>query len=136
MICLDQARVGNWVTERVGGVWTGVHEAAVGWESGGELVAGCMFEKYVLRRSIVAHLAVERLARGFVLAVFRYGFVQCQIRTAIAIVDSDNEKALALNKRLGFVEQCRLANAAKNGDLVIMTFDTSAYTALEERYGR
>jgi len=136
LICLDQPRVGAWVAKRVGGIWTGIHETAVGWQSGGELVAGCLFEKYVLRRSIVAHLAIERLSRGFILAVFRYGFVQCGIQTAIATVDSDNDKALALNKRLGFVEACRIPNAAKHGDMVIMTFDKAAYAAIEERYGR
>jgi len=37
------------------------------------------------------------------------------------LVDSTNEKALRFDKKLGFVEEARISNAARAGDLVILT---------------
>lgn len=135
MICAGD-EIGQWVVEKVGGAWTGVHETAIGWKVDGVIRCGCMFEKYTPSRSVVAHWAIDRFSRDFLLVCFRYAFLQLEVNCVIAVVDESNEKAMSLNKKIGFKECGRIPEAAQGGDLVIMNIDKIDYLRIENKYGR
>lgn len=121
MIVVDAAKVGPWVCERTGGQYDPACSSAIGWEQDGSLVAGVLYDHYN-GRSICMHVAIEKpVTRGYTRACFAYPFEQLGVQKVVGLVDSTNEKALRFDKALGFVEEGRIADAGKHGDLVFLT---------------
>lgn len=121
MIVVDKDRVGPWVCERTGGSYDPACAAAIGWEEGGELVAGTLYDMFN-GRSICMHVAVEKpVTRTFTRTCFDYPFNQLGVQKVIGLVDSTNDSALRFDRHLGFVEEARIADAGKTGDLVLLT---------------
>lgn len=121
MIVADAARIGPWVCARTGGTFEPGCSTAMGWEIDGELVAGVLFDQFN-GRSICMHVAAERpVTRSYTRACFSYVFNQLGVMKAIGLVDSTNAKALRFDSHLGFVEEARIKDAGKFGDLVILT---------------
>jgi L-amino acid N-acyltransferase YncA len=114
--------IGEWVFERTGGVFEPKASSTLGWENeDGRLTAGVVFDQYN-GRSLCMHVALERpLYRGFLRSCFRYAFDQLGVLKVIGLVDSKNEKALRLDRHLGFIEEAKIKDAGKTGDLIILT---------------
>lgn len=62
----------------------------------------------------------KAITREFVRTMFHYPFVQCNLQYLIALVDSSNERAMKLDKHVGFEEKMRIPNGALEGDLVML----------------
>jgi RimJ/RimL family protein N-acetyltransferase len=87
----------------------------------GKITAGVLYDMYN-GRSICMHVAVEKpVSRRFTQAAFFYPFEFLKVQKVMGLVDSTNEKALSFDRKLGFVEEARIADAGKYGDLVILT---------------
>lgn len=121
MIVFDKARIGPWVCERTGGVYEPASSSAIGMESGGRLVAGVLYDMFN-GRSVCMHVAAEKpFTRNFVRTCFDYAFKQLKVQKVIGLVDSTNDSALRLDLHLGFVEEARIKDAGKSGDLILLT---------------
>lgn len=124
MIVTDSARVGPWVCERTGGTWTPQDSTALGWEKDGKLVAGVVFDLYN-GASICIHVASDGskrwMTREFRRICFDYAFNQAKVKKIIGIVPSNNVEALRFDRKLGFVEEARIADAHPQGDLILLT---------------
>ena len=117
----QHGRVGRWVIERTGGTYTKEDTKAIGLEQDGKLVAGTIFNSS-FGNSVCIHLACDKsLTREFIWFCFYYAFDQLSVKKLIGMVDCTNEKALRLNKRLGFIRECVIKDGSRNGDMVIMT---------------
>lgn len=121
MIVTDKDRIGPWVCERTGGIYEPSTSTAIGWEIDGELVAGTLYDQFN-GRSICMHVAVEKpVTKTFTKACFEYPFKQLGVKKIIGLVDSTNESALRFDHHLGFVEEGRIKDAGKHGDLILLT---------------
>jgi len=118
----DKERVGDWVAQQVGQLssWGGYY--AMGAEKNGELVAGIVFNN-MTDSSATCHIAVskptkifsELLDHGFV-----YAFKTCGLLRLTGMVEASNEKALRLDKHIGFVEEAVMEKAGTGGQDIIV----------------
>lgn len=109
-------------------------------EENGRLRGGVIFTNYT-GVSIGMHMAGfdPRWAnREFLLICFDYAFSQLKVRLCVATVPSGNLRALEIDRRLGFVEQARVKDIFRDGDLVIMTMnkDQCRWLARGKRLGK
>jgi RimJ/RimL family protein N-acetyltransferase len=113
----DKERVGDWVAEQVGQRCTWGDYYAMGAEVNGELVSGIVFNGFN-ESNATCHIAcskpnklfLELLDHGFV-----YAFKTCGLRRLTGLVEADNDKALKLDKHIGFEEEAVLKQAGSEG---------------------
>ena len=128
--------VGHWVMGRIGGFFDPVCMSAIGWESAGRLVAGASFRDWN-GVSIEGQIAADRpLTRGFLFAIFDYPFRQLGARKIVATTSADHIRSIRLLRRLGFVEEACLRDAAPGGDLIIYTMRREACRFLGDHHGQ
>lgn len=122
MIVTDKSWIGHWVCERTGGTFDPECCAAIGWmQDDGTLSAGTLYDQFN-GRSICMHVAAVRsVTRTFVKTCFDYAFNQLGVQKVIGMVDSTNDSALRFDLHLGFVEEARIKDAGKFGDLILLT---------------
>lgn len=112
--------VAQWVYERVGGSLS-AHDQGIGWQQEGKIVAGVAYQGYT-GGNIFVHQAVDvRPPRKYWWAVTDYPFNKLKCDRITGLVDSTNQRALALNKHVGFKVEATLEKAGRNkSDLVVM----------------
>ena len=123
MIITDrQEELGRWMADRIGGTYTDGKTVYIGYTKNDQIVCGTSFSQYN-GKSITVEMAVDnkRLNIVFLKFSFWYPFCQIGVNKLIAMVDSSNLTALKLDKHMGFVEEGRIKDAAKGGDLIILT---------------
>ena len=96
-----------------------------------EIVCGSAFDGYN-GSSVQIHVALKpgaRMTLEWIRAVFDYCFNKLKVKKIIGIVDSGNPQALRFDKHIGFVEEAVIKDAAKYGDihLLSMTRDQCKY---------
>ena len=77
-----------------------------------------------LGRTCCMHVVVnkpEYVTRQMVRQAFEFPFITCGCEVVVGLVDSTNDAALDFDKRLGFIEQCRIKDGGPYGDLVILS---------------
>jgi RimJ/RimL family protein N-acetyltransferase len=111
-----------WINSRLGIPWSEDFRA-IGFVKSDCLAAVIAYNGFT-GRACFMHSAIDDpsvINRTFVQAIFDYPFNQCSCSHIIALVGSDNHRALDINKRCGFKEIHRLAGAGPdNDDLVIL----------------
>lgn len=122
--------VGPWVYARTGGVFLPQISHCLGQvDSSGSLVAGVVFEGYN-GATMKSHIAVDpgkALNKQMLWAIGEYVFRQQKVTKLIGLVDSNNTKALHLDKKFGFKEEGRIKDGVVGGDLVILTLTKDDY---------
>jgi len=128
---------GIWVAQRVKGAYFAARSSALGYAIDGEITAGVIYENYNAA-SVVAHIAVEgkRMSPYFVWAIFDYPFRVCGVAKIICPVGEGNTASRSLAGRMGFHEECRLAGAHPDGDLIFYTLARQDCRFLGGRYGQ
>ena len=124
-VILDQPqRVGQWVTEQQGKVWSSMAGAAIGVEEDGQLIAGVIYESWN-RASIHAHIAAlpgrNWLTREYLKLGFGYPFIQLGCSKIIAMVGEKNLAVQRLQKHMGYKLEATLEAAHPDGALLIYT---------------
>lgn len=127
--------VGLWVGERMEGIFPAERSVAIGLEKDGQLVAGTVYENWN-GRSVVCHIAWERVTPTYVAAVYDYAYNVCGVDKIIGPISSNHTRALRLVRKMGFSEEARLKDAAPDGDIVLMTLTPERCRFLEPRYGQ
>lgn len=132
---VDGPVVGRWVAQQMDGAYFEEKSQAIGLEQDGKLVAGVIYENWN-GRSIICHISIlGGVSKQWLGAIFKYAFVTCGVGRIIAPVDSANERAVNLVKRMGFTEEARLTDAAANGDMIFFTMQPGACRYLGVKYG-
>ncbi len=127
--------VGRWVALQMNGAFSPDTSTAIGLEDDTGLKAGVIYENWN-GKSLVVHLAIKgRITRSFLGAIFRYGFITCGIEKAIAPISSGNEKINSFVKKVGFLEEARITDAAPDGDIILYTLKKADCKYLGEQYG-
>jgi len=119
-VLVQGEEVVRWVEEGVNTTLT--HKAqAIGLWDGEKLIAAVAYDEFS-GTNIFAHQRIEgRVTREFWWAVFSYPFEDLGCNRITGYVQETNEKAVKLNKKMGFVEEARLKGAAHDGtDMVAM----------------
>lgn len=89
----------------------------------GKPVAGVVYDGYN-EVSIGAHIWVDaerRPSREWYVAIFDYPFKRLGIQKLVGQVNSSNDYAIKLDEHFGFVEEGRIKNFSKDGDLILYT---------------
>lgn len=92
-------------------------------EETGDLLAACIWDNWTAN-SVQCHLAVKDLAalkHGFIEEIADFIFNHQHKKFIYGMIPGDNEKALKINKHIGFTEKMRLEDAWADGvDYVVM----------------
>ncbi len=128
--------VGHWVAKQMGSSFSADTATAIGLEGADGIVAGVMYENWN-GKSITAHMAVTgQLTRSFIGAIFRYAYNKCGVHKVILPVSSGNDKSNKFVRKLGFIEEARLCEAAPDGDIILYTLKKDDCRFLGEKYGK
>lgn len=98
---------------------------AIGLESGGELVAGVVFDRYTgPGGSIFMHVASDGsrawMTRAYLSACFRYPFLQERCRRITGLVRADNATAQRFDEHLGFKREGLIRQGCTDGTDMIL----------------
>ena len=106
----------------------------IGLERNGELIVAALYT-LMTKRDIVMNVAAlpgkAWATTEFLEAAFRYPFVQLGLRRITAFVPASNDKALKLNRHLGFRDEGLLRESAEDGDMIVL-----GLLREESRYGQ
>jgi RimJ/RimL family protein N-acetyltransferase len=115
--------VAQWVCERTQNDYFPGAFRGIGILKNEEIVCGVAFDGYN-GSSIQIHVALKeghQMTREWLRAVFDYPFKQLGVKKIIGIVDSGNPQALRFDKHIGFIEEAVIKDAARLGDLHILS---------------
>ena len=121
-----------WVRKRILVLLTEDVKGVVAVDLKDQLLGAIILDNWT-QNSVQCHIAIDSpmlLKHGFLQECMDYVFNTCKRKIAYGVVPSDNEKALKLNRHMGFVEVARLKDSVSDGvDSVIleMTRQTSNY---------
>ena len=133
-ITKDKMRVGPWVGRKAFLQFTPEDSKVIGLERAGEIVAGVIYTGWN-GRSICCHIAVQGLLTpSYLAAIFHYPFIHCGAEKIIAQVAESNEESRRFCKKLGFTEECRIADSHPDGAIIIYTMTREACRFIEPRY--
>jgi hypothetical protein len=107
----------KWVSDKINGGDYGLCQG-LGWDRNG-LKAGVIYNQFN-GVNCEAHIAVDHLSKEFLWAMFDYPFNQMGVKRITGCVSSANQKALRLDKHLGFEYEATLKGAMPDGDLIIL----------------
>lgn len=133
MIVFDAERIGPWVCERGGGMWTPGRGTAIGREERGRLVAGMIYES-LNPVNVFCHIAGEGnawLNREFLWIIFDYPFRQLGVKRMSAPIASSNQVCRNFVTKLGFEHEATLYGAHPDGDILIYKITADACRWLE-----
>lgn len=111
-----------WVSRRTGGTYFG-GGVAFGLERDGRPICAVLFEEYT-GRAMNIHVAKEPnspIARQWLYAFFGYAFNQVKVHKLIGPIDSTHADSLNFARRLGFVDEAVIKDAAPIGDILLLT---------------
>lgn len=120
----DKERVGKWVAGKLKKTSGWYQYQALGVEEDGELIAGVVFDNYLVNARCHMHCAgIGRrwLSRTFLNMCFDYAFRQMNCRVVINTVDSTNADSLRFTRHVGFKEVYRVPHGNGDSDLAIFT---------------
>lgn len=116
----------RWIRERARCIACEDSQGIVAICEDGAIGAVAAFDSFTVDACSV-HLAIDRpivLRRGFLSEIAAHLFYACSRKRIFGLVPSNNEKALRLDKHIGFREVTRIPDAMKEGvDYVVMRMD-------------
>lgn len=125
----------QWIVEKTKGCVT-PHTQAIGYFTD-KIIAGTSFEGWNGNNCYVHQRIDESPPKSYWYAIANYGFNGLNCKRLTGTVPASNERAIQLNKHLGFKEEAILKDAAEDGDLIIMVLWKQDCKILNWRkYGR
>jgi RimJ/RimL family protein N-acetyltransferase len=123
MVYGQDARVRNWVAERVDEDRFQETDVAIGVEENGELIVGVVYNMYT-GPSISMHVAAVEgkrwLTRDSLYRFFAYPFIQLGCNRVTGLVREDNLQAQKFDEHLGFVREGLIRGACEDGQNMIL----------------
>ena len=100
-----------------------------------ETVGACIMDNWT-NNSVQCHFMISHpmlLKHGFLQLCFDYMFNECGVKYVYGLVPSNNEKALKLNKHMGFTVKTVMEEAFEDGvDYILMELKHENCKYLEE----
>ena len=113
----------QWITEKIDLLKVADAKGIAAESDDGRILGVCMMDTW-LENSVQIHIAASPACfrkYTFLREVFNYIFITANRQIAIGIVNSDNQKALKFDKKLGFIEIARIKDGCKTGvDTVLL----------------
>jgi hypothetical protein len=120
----DSELVGKWVTEKSGGKYA-QGATGIGLIKDGELVVGIMYDGFTgAGGSIMMSSRCDNpkaTSRWFYWAIFDYPFNQLGVKKCNVLVHENNDRALKLNIKLGFIRDTDLKDYFPDGDAILLS---------------
>ena len=119
----DSELVGKWVCEKSGGSY---HQGAtgIGIVKHGQLEVGIMYDGFTGRGGSIMMSSrcdnPKATSKWFYWAIFDYPFNQLGVKRCSVLVHENNERALNLNIKLGFVRDTVIKDYFPDGDAVLL----------------
>lgn len=120
-VLFDEPDVAEWVAARVDVAgWMGPFHS-IGFYRDGKLAGAAVYDGFTPYECCL-HLAIESppVPVWVIRAVFAYPFGQLKLKRVTGLIRADNEAAMAIARRNGFVEEGRKRRAMGSQDEVIM----------------
>lgn len=117
-----QNELKRWISDKLQQVFP-EDSAFLGQIKDGKLVAVIGYCSFI-GESCAMHIASEGsywMSKQLLWASFDYPFNKLKKKVIVTALDANNEKAVQLNRHLGFHIETVIKNAHENGDLMIMT---------------
>lgn len=125
--------------ERTNGTYEPTCSQSIGLERDGELVAGVVFDQFN-GAQVCMHVASDGskkwLNRHFLWFCFHFAFEQLKVKRVTGLVAASNTDALRFDEHLGFVREATLADAAPDGDLIVLRMFKHECKWLRINHGR
>lgn len=116
----NQDSLRAWISEELGGE-PPQDLMCIGQLIDGELKAVASFSSFVGKSCNFSLVGKDNfMSKDFLWAMFDYPFNRLKLKVILATIEGGNEKSLNLSRKLGFKEVANIADAHKDGDLVIM----------------
>ena len=119
----DSELVGKWVTEKAGGRYT-KGATGMGIIKDGKLEVGIMYDGFTGRGGSILMSSrcdnPKATSKWFYWAIFDYPFNQLGVKRCNVLVHENNERALKLNIKLGFVRDTVIKDYFPDGDAVLL----------------
>jgi RimJ/RimL family protein N-acetyltransferase len=118
----QKERVGAWVAAKVGqkADWGSFY--AMGVESGGNIIAGVVFNNFN-GSNATCHIAISKYTKAIIPlfeAVCDYAFNRCKLNRLTGMVPSNEPAVLAFDKHLGFEEEFIMKHGAPDADMHVL----------------
>ena len=111
-----------WVAKRIGINGFGT-STAIGVQQNSQLIAGAVFHDYRPKNGqIEASIASDSpkwATRSVLYSLFAYPFIQCDANRLLVTCDESNDKAMKMNKQLGFTPEGILRQMYYPNDAII-----------------
>jgi RimJ/RimL family protein N-acetyltransferase len=122
----DVDLLGPWAWKLMGcGVWSPEGKSALGeLNDDGTIQWAVVYDHYEEGGSIQMHIAIDNpkyVTRQAICACFEYPFLQLGVKKVLGIVNSNNDKALTFDLRLGFEIEAMVENVYKMGHMYILS---------------
>ncbi len=132
---LTDATEWQWVKSRTGVICVEDSQGIVAYRNG-EIVAVCVIDT-IVADSVHVHFAVDYplvIKHGFFHEIARHVFEVLGKQRMFGLVPANNEKALKIDKNIGFKEVARVPHGYKTGvDLVVMKMEREECRFAPER---
>ena len=101
-------------------------QGIVGYDDKGNIKCGAVFDSFTVDACSV-HFAIANpfvIRHGFLHEIARHLFITCGRERIFGLVPSTNERALRLDKHIGFTEVTRIPDAIADGvDYIVIRLD-------------
>jgi RimJ/RimL family protein N-acetyltransferase len=127
----------QWVAKRTNEYGNFGASQAIGWERGGELVAGVVYAEYN-GVNIVCHIASDGskqwLTREYLRTIFDFPFIQLRVNRITVCIGEGNSASRRFVEHLGFEREARLTGAHPTGDLLVYRMQKGACRWIHQDY--
>lgn len=124
LILNDPERICKWTAERIGcAPWNPDYSGAIGLEKDGAVVIGVVIDNYMQGGAASLHAAVAHkhaLDKTFVMTVFRWLFIDLDLKVLINRVAASNTASMRATSTLGFREFARFPGAWYGDDDLVL----------------
>lgn len=139
MIVYDAERLGEWARGRLEHIEGWGPFRAIGMERNGELQAVVVYNNYSTY-NVSMHIAAvpgrRWMTKSYLLACFRYPFIQLGVHRVTGLVPARNQTALDFDLHLGFREEGRMRNCLGDDDLIVLGMLKEECRWIRGRHGK
>jgi len=117
-----QEELGRWMASRLGTTYCQDQAVYIGYQINGVIKCVSSFRDYnEVAMTVGVAVDNKRLYLPFLRFSFWYPFCQLKVKKLISIVNQGNEPSLRINAHMGFVEETRIKDVCKTGDVIIFS---------------
>jgi len=112
-----------WVAARIAGTDFGYDAKAIGVARDGKIAACVVYDEFragQCQMSVASDGGKRWLSREYLVRIFAYPFLQCELRRVYSLISIENRKSLKLCCGVGFQQEGLLRQAGDKGEDMIL----------------